>query len=594
MNKFHFNDNESLGKVLTVDTTSVVVNADNIDCLRRMRVNRLVMLQSRPGEKLVGLVRRVTRAPIFAPPNNEEVEADIPVAGWSERNQVHISLVGTHFEKRGIESNVFVRTLETVPEIDAHCFPLEDELLTHFMRGISESGVQQGKERPILHLGTYTLDENADSYLDGNKFLQRHAAVVGSTGAGKSWTVARIVEQAASLPNANAILFDIHGEYKPLAKGQGVCQYKIAGPGDIDGSKNTEDGILFLPFWLLDYPAIISMFVDRSDQNAPNQAMVMAREIVNAKEAWLKANCHNDILANFTVDSPVPFDYQSVLATLNSINQEVILGSSGRPKQGDFYGRLSRMIQRLEAKIKDRRLGFMFQSGDVSFKLEWLDGIVKSLMEGAKGHPKERGIKIIDFSGVPSDILPLVVSLVARMVFQVQQWTPLGKGRHPIALFCDEAHLYIPNKADTDSASAVSVNIFERIAKEGRKYGIGLVVISQRPADVNRTVLSQCNNFVAMRLTNAEDQSVIRRLFPDDMGNFASDLPMLNIGEALVVGDASILPTRVKVSRPTCTPSSTTVKFWNEWRDSGTKNQTTQAVDNWRKQTLPPDDEGRE
>ena len=584
MNTFDFNDDESLGKVLTVDTTSVVVNAENTECLRRMRVNRLVMLQSRPREKLVGLIRRVTRAPVFIQSDDANAESEDSLIEWGERNQVHISLVGTHFEQRvGMGTNVFVRTLETVPEIDARCFPLEGERLTHLMRGISASHSQ---DKAVLELGTYTLDKNAKSYLNGNRLLQRHAAIVGSTGAGKSWTVARIVEQSAALPNANVILFDIHGEYKSLADGENVCRYKIAGPSDINANKGIEDGTLFLPFWLLDYPAIISMFVDRSDQNAPNQTMVISREIVDAKQKWLKDNEQHEILANFTIDSPVPFSHKTILSNLKELDKEMVPGSRSE-KKGDFNGKLSRLIQRLEAKSTDRRLGFMFQSGNESSELEWLDGVVKALMEGTRGHPKHQGVKIIDFSGVPSDILPLVVSLVARMVFQVQQWTPSGRGRHPVALFCDEAHLYIPNRSDSNAASAVSIDIFERIAKEGRKYGVGLVVISQRPADVNRTVLSQCNNFIAMRLTNAEDQSVIRRLFPDDLGDFASDLPVLDTGEALVVGDASILPTRVRVAEPTHKPISATVDFWNEWRDSDTTDQTTQAVDNWRKQTLP-------
>ena len=591
MNMFDFKDQESLGKVLTVDTTSVIVNAENIECLHRMRVNRLVMLQSRPGEKLVGLIRRVTRVPMLVQPEEpeeaeEETNSTATIgADLSERNQVYISLVGTHFEKRGTESNVFTRSLETFPEIDAHCFPLEDERLTHFMQGIRS----RMEDKAALDLGRYTLDNEAKAYLNGNRLIQRHVAIVGSTGAGKSWTVARIIEQAAALENTNAILFDIHGEYKPLTKGKKVCQYRIAGPGDIGEGKDIKEGILFLPFWLLDYPAIISMFVDRSDQNAPNQAMVMSREVVEAKQEWLKSNKQQDILDNFTVDSPVPFDYQKVIGKLKKLDNEMVPGSNNRMKQGDFHGKLSRMLQRLEAKIKDRRLGFMFQSGDDSLKkMEWLDSLVEALMEGTTKHPKKRGVKIIDFSEVPSDILPLVVSLVARIVFLVQQWTPAEEDRYPIALFCDEAHLYIPNKTDTDSAGAVSVDIFERIAKEGRKYGVGLVVISQRPADVNRTVLSQCNNFIAMRLTNSEDQSVIRRLFPDDMANFASDLPILDIGEALVVGDASILPTRVRVTEPQYKPSSTTIDFWDKWQEKDKHGHIGQAIDNWRKQTLTP------
>ena len=575
----NFNESESLGRVREVNTMTVIVNADNNDCLRQARVNRLVMLESRPGERLVGFIRRVVRTPVSDHAHEDGASASIPIV----ENLVHVSLVGTHYERWEDKSNYFVRSLAIVPEIDALCFPLEGGNLATFMRGISAGN----KEK--FHLGVYSLDETADAYLDGNRLLQRHAALVGSTGSGKSWTVARIVEQAESLPNANAILFDIHGEYESLVdkKNKNVCRYKIAGPGDINANKSIKDGILFLPFWLLDYPAILSMFVDRSDQNAPNQTMVMSREIVDAKQKWLKDNKQHEILANFTIDSPVPFSHEAILENLKILDKEMVPGSGKAEKKGDFNGKLSRLIQRLEAKSADRRLGFMFQSGDKASKLEWLDDVVKALMEGTEGHPKHQGVKIIDFSGVPSDILPLVVSLVARMVFQVQQWIPSGKKRHPIALFCDEAHLYIPNRDDSNAASAISIDIFERIAKEGRKYGVGLVVISQRPADVNRTVLSQCNNFIAMRLTNAEDQNVIRRLFPDDLGDFASDLPVLETGEAFVVGDASILPTRVKVAEPKCQPISATVDFWTEWRDSDTKDETTQAVDNWRKQTLP-------
>ena len=156
---------------------------------------------------------------------------------------------------------------------------------------------------------------------------------------------------------------------------------------------------------------------------------------------------------------------------------------------------------------------------------------------------------------------------------------------HPISLFCDEAHLYIPERATSESADDISVGIFERIAKEGRKYGVGLVVISQRPSEVNRTVLSQCNNVIAMRLTNGQDQSVIRRLLPDSLGGFGDLLPVLDVGEALVVGDASLLPTRVLVSKPRFKPSSATVDFWDEWANGASEGDTADAVRSWRRQS---------
>jgi DNA helicase HerA-like ATPase len=176
---------------------------------------------------------------------------------------------------------------------------------------------------------------------------------------------------------------------------------------------------------------------------------------------------------------------------------------------------------------------------------------------------KPNGLKIIDFSEVPSDILPLITGLLGRVVFTLQQWM-LEEERHPIALFCDEAHLYLPTKTN-DSIEEKGLHNFERIAKEGRKYGVALVVISQRPSDVSKTILSQCGNYIAMRLTNPEDQNVIKKLFPDNLGDFSELLPILDVGEALVVGDASLLPSRVIIDKPEIKPRSATVNFWDEW-----------------------------
>lgn len=218
--------------------------------------------------------------------------------------------------------------------------------------------------------------------------------------------------------------------------------------------------------------------------------------------------------------------------------------------------------------------------------MEWLECMVHAISAG-RGAQNENtgGIKIINFSEVPSDILPLMVSLLAQIVFSTSLWTKNTK-RHPIAIMCDEAHLYIPERMRVDSADVLAVEIFERIAKEGRKYGIGLVVISQRPSEVNRTVLSQCNNVVAMRLTNGDDQSVIKRLLPDSLGSFGDLLPVLDVGEALVVGDASLLPTRVRVSEPEMKPDSQTVAFWDRWNETDPKSDTVNAIRSWRRQSM--------
>ena len=182
--------------------------------------------------------------------------------------------------------------------------------------------------------------------------------------------------------------------------------------------------------------------------------------------------------------------------------------------------------------------------------MPWLEEVANHLMAGRGSQAdKKGGIKIINFSEVPSDILPLTVSVLANMIFTANQWTS-RESRHPISLFCDEAHLYIPERASSNAGDAISVGIFERIAKEGRKYGVGLVVISQRPSEVNRTVLSQCNNVIAMRLTNGDDQS------------------------------------RVRVDQPNKKPNSGTIDFWDEWNAKGAKASTPKAIEAWRRQSL--------
>lgn len=329
------------------------------------------------------------------------------------------------------------------------------------------------------------------------------------------------------------------------------------------------------------------MFVDRSDQNAPNQAMLMSRTIIEAKRDYLTKGAYKEVLDNFTIDSPIPFAIADVIARLEELDAEMIPGS--RPnteKQGAFNGKLSRLVERLQNKQTDRRLGFLFQAPKETLEFDWLDRLVALLVAGTKDQPDNLGgLKIVDFSEVPSDMLPLIISLVAKLIFSVQQWTPI-ENRHPIALFCDEAHLYIPERQSSSGGEAFAVETFERIAKEGRKYGVGLVVISQRPSEVNRTVLSQCNNLVAMRLTNGDDQNVVRRLLPDSLGGFSDLLPILDTGEALVVGDASLLPTRVRIQQPENKPNSGTVPFWDKWGEDKNVAKLSDAVASWRKQAV--------
>ena len=475
-----------IGKVQSVDTGNVSIKVDKEELLNNVQINQIVQIRStKTGEKIIGLISKIMRKAV-ADKIDESSEPDFII-----ENLIKINLVGTLIEKIGVERNVFKRTLNTVPSINADCFLLQGNDLSAFMNIISSNS-----ENP-LKIGKYTIAEESDANLDGNKFFQRHAVIVGGTGSGKSWTVANILEKATKLKSINCVVFDLHGEYKPLAELKNTTLLKIAGPSD----KSTDENVMFLPYWLLSYEEIEAMLLDRSDSNAPNQSRALFDLIIKYKKEKLEEEDQQEVLNNFTVESPIPYDINKVLSALEDKDSEMVPGARTE-KQGPLHGKLTRFIQRLKSKQSDKRLNFIFNSEDELLKYDWFVSFVKNLLDFGNN----KGLKIIDFSEVPSDILPLITGLISRLIFSIQQWMEAEK-RHPIALFCDEAHLYIPANLK-GGMEEKGLQSFERIAKEGRKYGISLVVISQRPSDVNKTILSQCGNFVAMRLTNPDDQNV--------------------------------------------------------------------------------------
>lgn len=577
---FQFEDKEAIGTVFSVDTATLIIKVDELDKLRKLQVNHLVAIQSsKAGQYLIGIINRITRK---ASDDEKPTEEDLGLGGFLfTENILKVNLIGTLHDKHGTKENVFKRNLDTVPEIEAQCFPIDGENITKFMRTISS---QESYETPLT-IGKYSIDEQAQAFLDGDKLFQRHAVIVGSTGSGKSWCVAKFIEQIAKLPMANCILFDIHGEYSGKDfKSDGMQHLRVANPSDLGKKGNLANDVLMLPYWLLTYEEMLAMLLDRSDSNAPNQAMLFSKNVFNEKQKYLDEIKDTTFKSSITIDSPIPYKIENVLQELTRLDQERVEGATVKGKDGPFAGKLTRFIQRLEAKRQDKRLGFLFQMSEDELQLSWMNDLCNRLMLGTTLNTKKAGVKIIDFSEVPSDVLPLVIGLVARIVFTVQQWT-IKENRHPICLLCDEAHLYIPERTNQDAAAELGLKSFERIAKEGRKYGVSLIVISQRPSEVNRTVLSQCNNFIALRLSNAEDQSVIKKLLPDNLAGLTDVLPILDIGEALVVGDASLLPTRIIIDEPTLKPTSATREFWKDWSNDKAKQDIATAVTGLRKQS---------
>jgi len=548
-----------LGKVAAVDTSRVLIAVENATLLPRAAVGSLVAIQGTTAQEfLIGMTERVTRQ------LREETAQPDPMSPTALAMEVvpddalRVVLVGTYRTVEGSTHNRFKRGADTFPQIDRDCFLIEGSNLQRFMALLG----QELADAQRLVLGKFAIDQNAAAIANGDKFFQRHAAILGSTGSGKSWCVSLILERAYARKHVNIVVFDMHGEYLSLATGKSpiASAFKIAGPGDLDKPpKNT----LFLPYWLLNREGMLSMILDRSDQNAPNQASRFTLHVRELKEATLTAENKADIKAAFTVDSPVPYKLSALIDKLKTDDTAKGVGAKGQDVKGEWEGRLTRFVSCLEAKAEDRRYGFMFKPATETLKYGWLADQITSLLAPGESKP---GIKVVDFSEVPSDVLPVVTGVFARLLYDVQFWMQPDK-RTPFVFVCDEAHLYLPVKDDADGVERQALYCFERIAKEGRKYGVSLLVVSQRPSDVSRTILSQCNNFLILRLTNDQDQNVVRRLMPDSLAGVLDGLPLLDTGEAVLLGDAILLPARIKLTLPRIEPLSATRDFWKEWGD---------------------------
>lgn len=575
-----FSNLDLLGKVAAVDTSRVLIDVSNSILLTRLGIGNLIAIRGTTEQDyLIAIVERVTRSLRDELAESPDADDSELVVTQSPSDSVRGALIGTFRTVDGEKQNTFKRGADSFPQIDRECFVVEAANLQRFM-GILGSELDADQR---LRLGTFVVDRTADALVNGDKFFQRHAAILGSTGSGKSFAVALILEQAAKLKHANVIVLDMHGEYAPLAdasNGGFAVRMRIAGPGDLEAP--AED-ILFLPYWLLNRDEMLSMILDRSDQNAPNQASRFTLHVRELKAETLRAEKRADVAKTFTVDSPIPYPMARLVERLRTDNLTKGQGKTG-PVKGEWEDKLTRFISRLEAKLEDRRYGFMFEPPGTAAEYSWLSSQVVKLMSANGG----KGIKIVDFSEVPADVLPVVAGTLTRLLYDVQFWID-PKKRTPVALLCDEAHLYLPVREDADAVQRQALGAFERIAKEGRKYGFSLVAVSQRPSDVSKTILSQCNNFLALRLTNETDQAVIKRLMPDSLSGLTSILPLLDTGEALLLGDAVLLPSRIRLDLPSIRPSSATREFWKEWRDlAPSEPAIKQAVECLRSQTRAP------
>lgn len=425
----------------------------------------------------------------------------------------------------------------------------------------------------IFTFSTLSSDHSIPIPVDGNKFFNRHIAIVGSTGSGKSNSVAKILQNAISskkrtydgLNNSHIVIFDIHSEYKSA--------FPNANYIDIDN--------LVLPYWLLNSDELQELFID-TEANDHNQRNVFKESVVNNKKLHFDGNEEQKNRIHF--DSPLFFEINEILKDVKEKNEEMVQGARDM-KAGPLNGKLTNFVSRLENKINDKRLDFLLgeKSKNITFK-----DTLKNLI----GYNKENSnVTIIDLSGVPFDVLNITVSLISRILFEYgyyykkirfsQNPNETINNDVPLLLVYEEAHKYVPN-SDLSKYRASKESI-ERIAKEGRKYGITLLLASQRPSEISETIFSQCNNFIAMRLTNPNDQNYVKRLLPDTFGELINKMPSLKVGEALLIGDAAIIPSIVQIDECEDKPSSNDIPYYDLWKEEWKQLNIEKIISEWTK-----------
>ena len=463
---------------------------------------------------------------------------------------------------------------------------LDDDV--HFSTADDLATIYPPAESDRVAVGVLAAAPDVSMTMDPSKLVTRHCAVVGSTGSGKTSAVATLIQRfETEWPSANIVVVDPHGEYASAVSDLS-CVRSV-------GAESSAR--LRVPYWALPASRLLSVLCDvdkRTVSDRFGELVVEARRTFANQATWLEVDAQS-----ITADTPVPYDLRWVWYQLDHDNRATFqdqqkttlarssegdpaklvgatfephsLGSAA-PFQGPTFGHYNPAADRLRLRLSDPRFGFFLEIPDPAqadplpaIAAEWLgDG---------------RPVSILDFSGVPFDIADIAIGLVLDLLFELAARSSEGGiGRsHPVLLVLEEAHRYL-----REGLAQVAA---DRIAREGRKYGVGMMMVSQRPSELPETSLAQCGTILALRLTNSADQSAVRNALPDTVSGLADVLPSLRTGEALVSGEAVVLPTRAIIDRPNPEPQASDPSL-ESWKTRPAKGvDTAGAVASWRQGT---------
>jgi hypothetical protein len=447
---------------------------------------------------------------------------------------------GTRDSSEGLSN--FRRGVTRYPIPGSEVFPVTTEDLR---------AVFAASDEPSIEIGTVYPTDNIRGALYVDPMLGKHFAVLGSTGTGKSTAVSLILHRISELsPEGHIVMIDPHGEYSAAFKG---C-------GEIFNVDNLQ-----LPYWLMNFEEHCEVMLTTHGSERQRDGDILAKCLLTARTKGKDLSQ----LGKVTVDSPIPY----LLTDLMTI----ITNEMGKLDRAGETAPFQRLKTKLEELRADPRYTFMFSGMLVS------DSMASFLARLFRLPSHGRPISIVDVSGVPSEITSVVVSVLARMVFDYAIWSRT-EAQRPLLLVCEEAHRYVPKDENAENGQAVR-KILERIAKEGRKYGVSLGLITQRPSDLAEGVLSQCGTIIAMRLNNDRDQACVRAAMPEGARGFLDAIPALRNRECIVCGEGVAIPMRVRFDdlEPEKRPASSDPSFARLWRETGDEAGIIQrTIKRWR------------
>ncbi len=430
----------------------------------------------------------------------------------------------------------------------------------HFERGVSKFPLPQQKvyltpraelkyvfgesTGAAIEIGAHVGSGGTPAYANMNELLGKHTAVLGSTGSGKSGTVSAVLhailmrgeELGYEKWNPRIVLLDPHNEY-----GKAFPYHQRL---------STDEGTLSLPYWLLNLQETVSLLIGKTEFVATSQANIVKRALLTCRQngAHKIGVDYNKI----TVDSPIPYSLDQF--------QKAVDTDTDKPSAASKQDSWNSILQKLEVLRSDARIKFMMEDWDG--QTDGFPSVISQFL--GEGNP----MRVVDLSGVPNEVAGTASSAIARTLFYVKVWqTVEEREQSPVLIVCEEAHRYVPNRGEAQYEAAQEA--IRRLAKEGRKYGLGLMLVSQRPSEVEATVLSQCNSWIVMRITNDSDREHVRAILPDSLAGLTSVLSSLRRREAIFVGQATLLPSRILIKKleETQLPRSHDIDFDAGWKN---------------------------